>query len=160
MPNEIAQKIAYTVRCAADLTIRFGDPKWCELVFATLPDQLSEGIKVVHIGAMSARVKMRGEVVRLHLHLNDSVSVAIIRDAIRMALEPFVVRGRQLIVHDALEGLVFVFVLANDRQIQAIHKASAKDDLARIAPHSPSVMPGLSSSASAKTASQCKKNQA
>ena len=68
---QIVQEIADTIKCAADVAMRLGDPVWCELVFVSFPDQFGEGIETVHIGAMAARAKVRGEVVRLHLHLND-----------------------------------------------------------------------------------------
>jgi len=124
IPTEIVQKIAYAIRCAADVTIRLGDPEWCELVFATFSNRLSESVETIHIGAMPARAKILGEVVRIHLHLNDFMSIAVIRNAIRMAIEPLLVRGRQLMVHDSLEGLVVILAL-DDRKIYGIHGVPA-----------------------------------
>ncbi len=121
---QIVQEIADTIKCAADVAMRLGDPVWCELVFVSFPDQFGEGIETVHIGAMAARAKVRGEVVRLHLHLNDLASLTIIRNAIRVALEPLVVSGRQFIVHDTAEGVVVALV--DHGKIQAIHHTPQK----------------------------------
>ena len=125
--TEITQKIAYALRTAADFAIRAADPEWCELVFVSFPDGFSKDVETVQIGAMPARAKVSGEVVRLYLHLDDLVCFLPMRDAVRFALEPFFVGSRQLTVHDTAEG--YEVILRDDREINAIHDGSAKDDL-------------------------------
>lgn len=127
--QQIAQKIAYAMKCAAGFSIKDDNPEWCELVFATFPNDFGESIEVVHIGAMPARVKIRGEIVRLYLYLNNLVSLTVMRDAIRVALDPFVVGGRQFVVHDGFEGLE-VLLIEDHREVHVIHDASSTAEIA------------------------------
>jgi hypothetical protein len=123
MNHEIVKKISYAVKCGADVSMRLNDPEWCELVFATLSERIGEDVESVQIGAIAARKRVPFEVVRLYLYLNDIVSIPPIRDALRLALEPFIVGGRQLIVHDIPEG--FEIVLDNQRKAHVIHDESS-----------------------------------
>jgi hypothetical protein len=126
--KKAAQKIAYAVRCAADVAIRLADPEWCELIFVSFGDELGEVPETLQIGAMAARVKVRGEVARLYLHIDDPVSFTIMRDAIRVALKPFLMGGRQFVVHDSAEGIEVV--LLDEGEIQDIHNATPENTTA------------------------------
>jgi hypothetical protein len=110
---EIAQKIAYAMQVAVGFSIKQDNPEWCELLSVSFPDAFSENVEPVKIIAMPARAKVRDEVARLYIHPNDLVSIAPMRDAVRLALEPFVVGGRQLAMQDIPEG--FEVVLRDDR---------------------------------------------
>jgi hypothetical protein len=121
--EEIAHKIDYAVKCAANVTVELDDPEWCELVFVTFGDDLSIYVEPIKIGAVAARVKVRGEVARLYLHMDDFMSLAPMLHAIRMALEPFVMgNGREFVAHDFPKGLVIALI--DDREVNAIHDAS------------------------------------
>jgi hypothetical protein len=125
LPQRQIRRIADTIKSAARVAVRLGDSEWCELVFVTFPEKFGEVEETLQIGAMTARVKVHGEIVRLHLHFNDCPSLStIIRDALRMALEPFFIGDRQFTVHDTAEG--FVIVLLDDREIEIIHNGTPK----------------------------------
>jgi hypothetical protein len=100
MSEKLICSIVRALRAAADVAIRLADPEWCELIFVSLTDELGKVPEPIKIGAMPARTKVSGEVARLYLHINDPMSFAVMRDAIRLALEPFFVRERQLVLHD------------------------------------------------------------
>jgi hypothetical protein len=107
--EEIVRQIASVLRTGVGFSIKQANPEFCELLSASFPDAFGENVEPVKIMAMTARAKVRGEVARLYIHPNDLVSIAVIRDAVRLVLEPFCVSGRQLTMQDIPEGLEVVF---------------------------------------------------
>jgi hypothetical protein len=123
--KQIVQEIAQVIECSANFSIHMSDHKCCELLLATLSNELGEVKKTLHIGAVSAPASIPFELVRLNLRLNNLVSITVIRDALRVALEPYLVSRRlHLVMHDTLEGLEIVLI-ANDGKIQTFHDVSS-----------------------------------
>lgn len=113
--DDHVKNMARAVRGAAEFNITRDAAKWCELISATLSNKVGEIEQTLTISSTGVLTKKRGEIVRFYLNVNDPSGFTPICNAIQMALIPFVVCGRQLVVHDAAEG--FIISLADHGQV-------------------------------------------
>ena len=105
-PNNPIRQIANAIKRAAEIVIALNDPKWCELIVAFFHDDSSECEKSAQITSTAVFADKVGELVGFHLHLEDSMSLAPMLNAIRMAIQPRRIGGRQLIMHDTQNSCI------------------------------------------------------
>lgn len=92
----------------------------CEILSVLFSDDFSKIEEELSFCAGDAAVNEAGELLRVYLNLNDPARFSIMRDAVRMALEPFFIGRRNIVVHDFEEGLKII--LLDDRKIKHFHE--------------------------------------